>query len=175
MKKILFISFIAATSIFISSNITKAAPSTICGQATVRAGLLVDPTKYAGNGCGKQLSLMKCQTYDYTYDLYNRIIWGRPLTELEQMVNIGCKDEWIKIILKPESFLFNTRIASCVKTNNGWNQSEYKLLQTMLSQMGYYSGPIDGLFGNQTVRAVSKLNFDIGNFNFYNFLGLLSC
>ena len=175
MKKIFIIVFVVATSIFTFSITTNAAPSLICGQATVRAGLVQDVINYADNGCGKRLSLMKCQTYDYTYDLYNRLIWGRKLTALEQVVNIGCQDEWIKIILNSESFSSNTRTASCVIMNNGWNQSEYKLLQTKLFQIGYYSGPIDGLFGKRTVRAVSKLTIDIGNFNFYNFLHLLSC
>jgi len=179
MKKIFIIVFVVATSIFTFSITTNAAPSLICGQATVRAALVPDVINYADNGCGEQLSLkkfrMKCQTYNYTYDLYNRLIWGRKLTALEQVVNIECQDEWIKIILNSESFSPNTRIASCVIMKNGWNQSEYKLLQTMLFQIGYYSGPIDGLFGKRTVRAVSKLTIDIGNLNFYNFLHLLSC
>ncbi len=55
-------------------------------------------------------------------------------------------------------------IATCITDDNIWTISELKHLQYNLKLLGYYSGPIDGIWGNQSRLAFNKARingFDI--------------
>ena len=46
--------------------------------------------------------------------------------------------------------------SSTSKGNNGYTSAEAKKIQTALKKMGYYSGSVDGVYGNLTKSAVKK-------------------